>query len=85
MEAFTAIIGFSEPGLRLGTDDFVLKATVVTIILLSVVGVIGLIIAYLDRECLSPPQICASYLFQKCLLRNWVTLPRKRCIGFGWA
>lgn len=48
--AFTAIVAFNEPGLKLGQDGFVLKATVLVIILLCSVGVASLMIVYMEPD-----------------------------------
>ena len=48
--AFTAIVAFNEPGLKMGQDGFALKVTVLVIIMLCSVGVASLIIAYMEPD-----------------------------------
>ena len=50
--AFTAIVAFNEPGLKLGNDGFALKATILVIVLLCSVGVASLIIVYMEPDML---------------------------------
>lgn len=48
--AFTAIIALNEPGMKLGLDGFVLKATILVIILLCASGVAGMLMGYMEPD-----------------------------------
>ena len=48
--AFTTIVAFNEPGLKLGQDGFALKTAIVVIVLLCSVGVASLMIAYMEPD-----------------------------------